>query len=85
MNEIAAAIAAAVEEQDATTKEISRNVMEAAKGTSEVASNVTEVSHGASETGRCVPAGALIGQATCRRERNTAREVNVFLEAVRAA
>ena len=44
-------IAAAVEEQAATTQEISRNVQQAAKGTAEVASNITDVNRGASETG----------------------------------
>ncbi len=51
ISEISGAIAAAVEEQGATTQEISRNVTEAAKGTAEVASSITEVSRGASETG----------------------------------
>ncbi len=51
VSEIAAAIAAAVEEQGAATQEISRNVQEAAKGTVEVASSITEVNQGAAETG----------------------------------
>ncbi len=72
MNEIAAAIAAAVEEQDATTKEISRNVMEAAKGTSEVASNVTEVSHGASETGAASQQVLSSAKQLAGEKRNTA-------------
>src|SRR4029077_4524073 len=41
ISEIASTIATAVEEQDATTREISRNVSEAAKGTASVASNIT--------------------------------------------
>ncbi len=48
---VAAAIAAAVEQQGAATQEISRNVQEAAQGTAEVASNIASVNTGAAETG----------------------------------
>lgn len=51
IDEIASAIAAAVEEQGATTVEIARNVHEAAQGTSEVAHNATGLSDGAASTG----------------------------------
>jgi methyl-accepting chemotaxis protein len=51
INEIAATIASAVEEQAAATAEISRNVEEAAKGTQEVSSNIANVTEAASETG----------------------------------
>jgi methyl-accepting chemotaxis protein len=43
-------IASAVEEQTATTKEIVRNVGEAAKGTMEIAQNISGVAHAARET-----------------------------------
>lgn len=59
INDIQNTIASAVEEQTATTGEISRNVTEAAKGSSEIAENVTgvaqaarSVSEGASDTKR---------------------------------
>ncbi len=42
---ISAGIAAAIEEQTASTGEISRSVLEAAAGTRQVASNITEVAH----------------------------------------
>lgn len=48
----AAAIAAAVEEQIAATNEIARNVSEAAKGTAEISSNVQRVSTAAEGTER---------------------------------
>jgi methyl-accepting chemotaxis protein len=51
INEIAASIASAVEEQGAATQEISRNVQEAAKGTTEVSANITGLTQAASETG----------------------------------
>ena len=52
-------IAAAVEEQSATTQEISRNVHGASKGTAQVATNIADVARPRSETGsasaRCSP------------------------------
>ena len=50
VNEIATAIAAAVEQQGMATAEIARNVQEAARGTQEVSSNIAGVSRAASET-----------------------------------
>ena len=49
-NQIASAISAAVEEQDASTQEIAHNVQEALRGTGEVSSNISGVSQAASET-----------------------------------
>jgi methyl-accepting chemotaxis protein len=43
-------IASAVEEQTATTNEISRNVIEAAKGSSAIAGSITQVADGAQST-----------------------------------
>ena len=50
VNEIATAIAAAVEQQGMATAEIARNVQEAARGTHEVSSNIAGVSQAARET-----------------------------------
>lgn len=50
INDIQNTIATAVEEQTATTGEISRNVAEAAKGSSEIAQNVTGVAQAARST-----------------------------------
>ncbi len=50
INGIQTAIAGAVEEQTATTNEMSRNVSEAAKGTDEIASNIQQVGNGARGT-----------------------------------
>jgi methyl-accepting chemotaxis protein len=50
INDIQNAIAGAVEEQTATTGEISRNVAEAAKGSSEIAQNITGVAQAARST-----------------------------------
>jgi methyl-accepting chemotaxis protein len=50
INDIQNTIASAVEEQTATTGEISRNVAEAAKGSSEIAQNITGVAQAAHST-----------------------------------
>jgi len=52
VNEIATAIASAVEEQGTATQDIARNVQEAARGTQEVTGNIAGVSQGAEETGK---------------------------------
>ncbi|UFN43029.1 methyl-accepting chemotaxis protein [Nocardioides okcheonensis] len=50
INDTQATIASAVEEQTATTNEMSRNVAEAATGSSDIAVNVTGVARSASDT-----------------------------------
>jgi methyl-accepting chemotaxis protein len=50
INDIQTTIASAVEEQTATTGEISRNVTEAAKGSNEIAQNITGVAQAAQST-----------------------------------
>ncbi|WP_247887160.1 HAMP domain-containing methyl-accepting chemotaxis protein [Azospirillum sp. SYSU D00513] len=85
MNEIAVTISAAVEEQHATTAEISRNVAQAAVGTREVSGNIGGVTQVAAETGSAAAqvlsaAGELGQQAGALR-----REVERFLEGIRAA
>jgi methyl-accepting chemotaxis protein len=51
LNSVASSIAAAVEEQGVATKEISRNVQQAAQGTQDVTGNIVAVSTAAGETG----------------------------------
>jgi methyl-accepting chemotaxis protein len=50
INDLSTAIATAVEEQTATTAEISRNVSEAARGSGEIAQNITAVAQAAQDT-----------------------------------
>ncbi len=52
INEIQTRIAGAVEEQTATTNEMSRNVAEGAKGTNEIARNITGVAQAAQATSK---------------------------------
>jgi methyl-accepting chemotaxis protein len=85
ISEIAGTIAAAVEQQNATTKEISRNVTEAAKGTAEVASNISEVSKGAGATGSASTQVLSSARSLSAESRHLREEVNTFLATVRAA
>ena len=73
INDIQNTIASAVEEQTATTSEISRNVAEAAKGSSEIAQNITGVAQaarstteGASNTQECGRRAVPDGGRACR-------------------
>lgn len=50
MNEIATTIASAIEEQDAATQEIARNVQEASTGTKEVRQGIGDIGRSATET-----------------------------------
>lgn len=84
VQEIAAAIAAAVEEQSAATSEIARNIEEAAKGTIEVTSSITHVATAASETGQA--GNDLLGAAQDLSDQSSAlsRQVDGFLAQIRA-
>lgn len=69
INDIQGTIASAVEEQTATTNEMSRNVAEGARGTEEIAKNITGVAQAAQDTSvgatRALKAAqALSGMAT---------------------
>ena len=85
MSEIAATVAAAVEQQQAATRDIAGNVTQAAQGTAEVSSNIGSVTQAASETGAA--ATQVMGAAgSLAREAETLRgEVATFLRTVRAA
>ncbi|HEX4556632.1 MAG TPA: HAMP domain-containing methyl-accepting chemotaxis protein [Xanthobacteraceae bacterium] len=85
ISEIAATIAAAVEEQGAATKEIARNVQQAAQGTTQVATNITDVNRGAAETG-AASSQVLTSARSLSSESNRLKlEMTKFLETVRAA
>lgn len=85
MNEIAGAIAAAVEEQGAATAEIARNVQEAASGTSAVTSSLGLLTMATSEAGSS--AGGMLNatQTLVRNAVALRSEVDSFLQGVRAA
>ena len=85
MNEIAAAIAAAVEEQQAATQEIARNVQQASAGTSEVSSSIGGVSGAAAETGATSARVLQASQHLARQSERLRGDIGTFLTAVRAA
>jgi methyl-accepting chemotaxis protein len=85
MSEIAAIIAAAVEEQGAATQEIARNVQQAAHGTTEVSSNIADVQRGTSETGSASSQVLASAQSLATEGNRLKLEVAKFLNLVRAA
>jgi methyl-accepting chemotaxis protein len=85
MSEISSAIASAVEEQGATTKQISRNVHQAAQNTVQVSSDITDVQHGTSETGSASVQLLSAARMLSRDSNRLKDEVGKFLNTVRAA
>ncbi len=85
ISEIAATIAAAVEQQGAATQEIARNVEQAARGTSQVAGNITDVNRGAGETGAASSQVLASAQSLSAESNRLKTEVGRFLATVRAA
>ncbi len=85
VNEIATAIAAAVEEQGAATTEIARNIQQAARGTQNVSSNIGGLSKAASETGQTA-AQLLRASNELSQQSDTLRsQVEGFFAIIRAA
>ncbi len=85
MTEVSAAIASAVEEQNAATGEISRNAQLAANSTQDLSGNVAKVSEAAGSAGETATnvltaAGELSKQSEILRS-----QVSKFLETVRVA
>ncbi len=85
ISEIAMLIAAAVEQQDAVTKDIARNVQQASAGTSQVTSHIGEVNRGASETGSASAHLLSSAQSLSGESNRLKQEVGKFLATVRAA
>ena len=85
LSEISSAIAAAVEEQGAATQEISRNVQQASQGTQQVSANITDVQRGATETGSASSEVLSAAQVLSTDSDRLRREVDKFLDSVRAA
>jgi methyl-accepting chemotaxis protein len=85
MNEIASAIAAAVEEQGAATRDISHNIQLVAQDTNGVAANVAGVNEAAQET-RTAAGQVLTAADDLSRQADKLRiNVNGFLSKIRPA
>lgn len=82
---ISGAIAAAIEEQTATTQEISRNVQQVSVGTAEVAANITGVTRAAEETSATADQVRKASTELADQSVALEREVASFLRGVRAA
>jgi len=85
INEIASAIAAAIEEQNATTGEITRNVQQAAQGTEEVSGNIVQVNQAATQTGTAATQVLGASNELSQQAEALRREVETFLANIRAA
>jgi methyl-accepting chemotaxis protein len=85
VSEIAAAIAAAIEEQGAATQEIARNVQQAAIGSSQVATSIADVNRGAGDTGSASSQVLSSAQLLSNENKRLKAEVVKFLATVRAA
>src|SRR5579885_2883674 len=84
MNGIAVAVASAVEQQSASTREITRSTQDAARGTSEVSVNIAGVSDGAGKTGTAAEV-VTTAEALGRQSARLHEEIDQFLAAIRAA
>jgi methyl-accepting chemotaxis protein len=85
VNEIATAIAAAVQQQGAATHEITRNTQEAARGTGEVSRNITGVNDAAVQTGKAA-ADVLAASTQLGEQAQVLRgEIDKFFADIRAA
>ncbi len=82
---ITTSIAVAMEEQSATSRDIARNIEEAAKGTGEVSSNITVVSQGASVTGEAASTVQAASSDVATQSERLQKDVEEFLAGIRAA
>jgi len=81
INDISGTIATAVEEQNATTNEMSRNVSEAARGSGEITSNIAGVAEAAQSTTR----GATDTQQASRQLVETSAQLRRLVEQFRVS
>jgi methyl-accepting chemotaxis protein len=84
LGEIAAAVASAVQQQNAATSEIARNVEQAAVGTHEVSANIQAVETAAQETGAAASQINASAVELSRQAEYLRSEVGRFLGQVRA-
>ncbi|KFG66979.1 methyl-accepting chemotaxis protein [Microvirga sp. BSC39] len=85
VHQIATNVAAAVEEQQAATQEIARNVSEAARGTQEVTQSIVQVQGAATHAGAAASQVLAAAGELATNSSSLSREVEGFLQGVRAA
>ena len=82
---ITTSIAVAMEEQSATSRDIARNIEEAAKGTGDVSSSITVVSQAASATGDAASSVQTASSELSVQGNRLQKNVEQFLDGIRAA
>ncbi|MGF9757860.1 methyl-accepting chemotaxis protein [Microvirga sp. 0TCS3.31] len=85
VHQIATNVAAAVDEQQAATQEIARNVSEAARGTQEVTQSIVQVQGAATHAGSAASQVLAAAGELSTNSLALSREVEGFLQGVRAA
>jgi methyl-accepting chemotaxis protein len=85
ISEVCSSIASAVEEQNAATLEISRNVQEVAQGTKRVTSNIRGVTETSAETGQAAGQVASATQELSAEAQRLRSSVEGILASMRAA
>ena len=85
VNDISAMIATAIEQQGSATQEIARSTQEAAKGTEQVSSTIVAVNQAAGDTGSAAAQVLASAEQLGRQSETLRRDVNEFLEKIRAA
>ncbi len=85
VSEISTSIASAVEEQEAATREITRNTQEAARGTQSVSTTIVGVSENARTTGASAVQVLSAAEELTRRSDSLRAEVDQFLARIQAA
>jgi methyl-accepting chemotaxis protein len=85
INQIAAAIATAIEQQDSATREIARNVEGASNGTRSVSTSIGHVSEAATQTGDAAKAMLAAVTKLADRSAKVQSKVSNFLREVRSA
>jgi methyl-accepting chemotaxis protein len=85
ISEVCASIASAVEQQNAATLEISRNVQEAATGTRRVTGNIQGVTETSAETGQAAGQVSATTQRLAAEAQRLRSSVSQILASMRAA
>jgi methyl-accepting chemotaxis protein len=85
ISEISTAVATAVEEQGSATREIAGNVQQAASGTQAVSGSIVQVNQAAEETGQSAGQVLNAAEELSRQSDTLRRQVESFLQTVRAA
>jgi methyl-accepting chemotaxis protein len=85
MKQVAGMIAGAIEEQDAATQDIARNVRQAASGTREVSNTIAAVALAATETGTAATRVLESASGLARQAQTLQKDVDCFIEDVKQA